>query len=428
VSVEAAGLAREDGPQVEAKAVDVHLLDPVAQAVGDHLDDARVRQVQRVARAGVVDVVAALGQQAIVGGVVHALEGERRPELVALGGVVVDHVEDHLQARVVEARHHLLEFLQAARGIGGVAGVGREKTDAVVAPVVGEALLQQVAVVDEGVHRQELDRRDAKRLHVLDDFLHREAGEGAAQLGRNGGMPHGVAAHVRLVDHGAVPRDGLPGALARPVEVGVHHHRLRHERGAVLLVERQVALRVADPVAEHRRVPLQAADVGARVRVEEQLVGVEAVALGGRVGAVHAVAVHRARTDARDAAVPYLVAVFGQLDALDFGPALAVEQAHLDLGGMRGEHREVDALPVPRGTARMRQAFADACFPGAGGEGRGGCVHEVVPGKASSLRPARFAPRRHRWSLGTMPLQLPGFKIPSQGWKRRSRQYDSMFL
>src|SRR5207253_5184311 len=38
----------------------VHLLDPVAQAVGDHLDDARMREVERVAGAGVVDVVALL--------------------------------------------------------------------------------------------------------------------------------------------------------------------------------------------------------------------------------------------------------------------------------------------------------------------------------------------------------------------------------
>ena len=32
------------------------------------------------------------------------------PALVALGGVVVDDVEDHLDAGVVEVRHHLLEL------------------------------------------------------------------------------------------------------------------------------------------------------------------------------------------------------------------------------------------------------------------------------------------------------------------------------
>src|SRR5688500_2004755 len=42
VRVEAAGLAREDGAQVEAEAVDVHLLGPVAQAVAHHLDHQRI--------------------------------------------------------------------------------------------------------------------------------------------------------------------------------------------------------------------------------------------------------------------------------------------------------------------------------------------------------------------------------------------------
>ena len=72
-------------------------------------------EVQRVPGAGVVDVVALLvGQQPVVGGVVDALERQRRAALVAFGGVVVDHVEDHLEPGVVEARHHLLELAQAS--------------------------------------------------------------------------------------------------------------------------------------------------------------------------------------------------------------------------------------------------------------------------------------------------------------------------
>ena len=38
------------------------------------------------------------------------LKDKRRAELVAFGGVVVDHVEDHLEAGIVEARDHLLEL------------------------------------------------------------------------------------------------------------------------------------------------------------------------------------------------------------------------------------------------------------------------------------------------------------------------------
>ena len=69
--------------------------------------------VDRVPGAGVVDVVALLvGHQPVVGGVVDALEAQRRAELVALGGVVVDDVEDDLEAGLVEPAHHRLELAE----------------------------------------------------------------------------------------------------------------------------------------------------------------------------------------------------------------------------------------------------------------------------------------------------------------------------
>src|SRR5262249_32296483 len=51
-------LAGQGRGQVEAEAIDVHLQDPVAQAVHDELQDARVLHVQRVAAAGEVHVEA----------------------------------------------------------------------------------------------------------------------------------------------------------------------------------------------------------------------------------------------------------------------------------------------------------------------------------------------------------------------------------
>jgi hypothetical protein len=98
-------LARQRRREVEAEAVDVHLGDPVAQRVHQQLQHARVLHVQRVAAAGEVHVVARrAGRQAVVGGVVDAAEGQRRPPLVALGGVVVDHVEDDLEPGGVQRR------------------------------------------------------------------------------------------------------------------------------------------------------------------------------------------------------------------------------------------------------------------------------------------------------------------------------------
>ena len=97
--VDVVQLARQRRREVEAEAVDVHLEDPVAQAVHDQLQHVRVPHVQRVAGAGVVHVVPpVVGDQPVVRRVVDALERQRRAQVVALGGVVVDDVEDHLDA------------------------------------------------------------------------------------------------------------------------------------------------------------------------------------------------------------------------------------------------------------------------------------------------------------------------------------------
>ena len=98
--------------EVEAEAVDVHLQHPVAQRVHDQLQHVRAAHQQAVAGARGVEVVAAvwaLGQPVVVG-VVDAAERQRRAEVVAFGGVVVDDVEDHLEAGVVQRPHHRLEL------------------------------------------------------------------------------------------------------------------------------------------------------------------------------------------------------------------------------------------------------------------------------------------------------------------------------
>jgi hypothetical protein len=94
VRVEAVAHAAEHRREVEAEAVDAHLLHPVAQRVQHELRHARVRHVQRVAAAAVVFAAArVVGREAVPALVVQAAEAQRRPVFVALGRVVVDHVE-----------------------------------------------------------------------------------------------------------------------------------------------------------------------------------------------------------------------------------------------------------------------------------------------------------------------------------------------
>jgi len=357
VLVVGAGDAGQGGGEVEAEAVDTHFLDPVAQAVHDHAQHIGVAQLERVAGACEVVVIALLTlHQVVVGAVVDAPEAQRRPQVVALGGMVVDDVQDDLDGGVV---HLLDKHLEGADPLGPqVFGVRREEAYGVVAPVVAKPRLDQVAVLHEGVDRQQLDRGHAQRAQIVDDGRRRKAGEGAAHRLRHLGMAHGKAAHVHLVDHRLVP-----GALFRPAppgEGGVDHPALRHVGGAVALVEGKIPRLVADLVAEHGVVPSQLADQGLGVRVDQQLVGIEAMPGRRIVGPVHPIAVKLVRPHIGKVAVPDFLRVLGQRDARGLGLAFVVEQAKLDLFGVGGKQREVGSRAVPGSAQRKGPAGPDA--------------------------------------------------------------------
>ena len=130
-----------------------------------------LRMLKRVAAAGEVHVVAAVfGRQPVIGGVVDAAERERRAQLVSFGRVVVDHVENHLDAGRVQVADHRLELAHRVerRGRRGVAVLGGEEAQRVVAPVVHQPAVDQVPVVDVLVDRQQLDGRDAQALQVVE--------------------------------------------------------------------------------------------------------------------------------------------------------------------------------------------------------------------------------------------------------------------
>jgi hypothetical protein len=163
---------------------------------------------------------------------------------------------------------------------------------------------------------------------------------------------------VHLVDDGLVPGP-LPRPRAAPGEGGVDDLAFWHEGGAVALVERQVLLRIADHVAEQRVVPLQGAMQPLGVGIDQQLVRVEAVAGLRLIGAVDAIAVEPARAQVGQIAVPDLVGELGQDDARGLAPVIVVEQAELDLLGIRRKQGEVGAGAVPGRAQRIRQTRPD---------------------------------------------------------------------
>ena len=201
------GPRAERGGEIEAEAVDVADLDPVAQRIHHHLQHARMGEIERVAAAGEIVVEARIVRhQPVIGGVVDAAEGQRRAEMVALGGVVVDDVEHHLDAGVVQPRHRGAEGVE--RIVLRVARLRREEATACCSPSSWPASSRPA--------RGRRRRRGSaaarcvvtpSRLQMLDHRRRRQAAEGAAQVRRHVLALLRQALDVGLVDDGVFPGD-----------------------------------------------------------------------------------------------------------------------------------------------------------------------------------------------------------------------------
>ena len=125
------------------------------------LQHVRVPHIQRVPGAGGVEVVSAVGKP-VVRAVVDPFERQHRAEVIALRGVVVDDVEDDLDPGFMQGLHQVLELGDDLRDTPRrVLAVRGEEADRVVSPVVTQAAVDQVVVVDELMDRHQLHRGDA---------------------------------------------------------------------------------------------------------------------------------------------------------------------------------------------------------------------------------------------------------------------------
>ena len=239
--------------------------------------------------------------------------------MVALGRVVVDDVQDHLDPGLVEDLHHLLELahLLAADALARVARVRREEADRVVPPVVREPAVDEMTVAHEVVHGHQLDGGHAEAREVLEGGRRGQPGVGSPQFFRDRGVSDREPPDVHLVDHGQVPR-GAKQPVVAPRERGVHDDALGHEGRAVPIVLDQVGVGIAHAVAEDRVAPLDGPGDRLGVGIEEQLPGVEAVPGGRLVRAVDAVPVEEPGSALRKVDVPDLIGALHHRHAVDF--------------------------------------------------------------------------------------------------------------
>ena len=242
--------------------------------------------------------------------------------MVALGGVVVDDVEDHLDPGAVERLHHPLELahLLAARPGRRVEGVRREEADRGVAPVVRQAPLGEELLVGDVVHREQLDGGDAEVAEVRDRGLRGEARVRAAEVLAHAGHQLREALHVHLVDHRLVPRRRRRPVVL-PRERVVDDDALRDRGGVVLVVRDRVGdaselRRYGSGLPRSQRIGPSIAFAYGSMR---SFAGLNRWPRRGR-GAVDAVAVPLAGADARQVAVPVEGRALGDRDPrLDVG-------------------------------------------------------------------------------------------------------------
>ena len=134
------GIAREHRRQVETKPVDAHGPIPVPHAVDDHLSNVPIGAVQRVACSRVVGVgLSGVTGSQVVGAVVDSLEAIGRGASATLGGVVVDDVENDLEAGVVQGVDHVAKLPRRSpwrRGLLGIRAMGRKEPHGHVTPEV----------------------------------------------------------------------------------------------------------------------------------------------------------------------------------------------------------------------------------------------------------------------------------------------------
>ncbi len=183
----------------------MHHFDPVAQRVDDHLQDARMRYAQRIAATGEIHrVAAAFRAQPVIGRVVDAAKAQRRAHLVAFRRVVVDDVEYHLDAGGVKRRDRVFEFgvIAAAE----ITRLRRKKADRVVAPVIAQIALDEMAVIDPGMDGKEFDGRHAEPPQMIDHRRLAQRPERAAQMLGDIRVGAREAPDMHLIDHGVAQR------------------------------------------------------------------------------------------------------------------------------------------------------------------------------------------------------------------------------
>ncbi len=282
--------------------------------------------VDRVAGAGVIDVIARIVRhQAVISGVVYALEADGGASFIAFRSMVVDYVKNDFETGVMQLAHHVAKTGEPRSA--EIALLGGEKADGVVTPVIAFPFFDEMMIVKKSMDRQQFHRSNAETFDIGHQRLVPEAIECAAQSFRHGWMQHGCSAHMHFIENRSRPFDRwLDGRMG--VRAEFTHHAFRHEGRAVDFIQCQIGVFAGvEVIAVDGLVPVQIAMQLAGIRIKEQFAGIEAESFFGRVATMDTISIQLSGLQARDKTVPDFVGVLGQFDICDLHLPGRIEQA-----------------------------------------------------------------------------------------------------
>src|ERR1700730_3974118 len=104
--------------------------------------------------------------------------------MISFRRVIVDNIENHLEAGGVKTSHHRFELgdLLSHSSAARVFGVGRKEADGVVTPIISQAPVDQSFVIDMRMDRQKLKRRYVETLQITNRSVGSEPRISAAQM------------------------------------------------------------------------------------------------------------------------------------------------------------------------------------------------------------------------------------------------------
>src|SRR5215472_14404405 len=109
----------------------MHLGNPIAETVNDHAPHDRLISVQRIAGAAVIRVLRQVFVEDVIDFVCESAEAEGGALGIPLSGMVVDDIEDHLDAGAMKRLDEISELVDGTERILArtVAGMRSKKRD-----------------------------------------------------------------------------------------------------------------------------------------------------------------------------------------------------------------------------------------------------------------------------------------------------------